>query len=641
MDFLSPEQTRRDGERVGPKARRLAEALARGAPVPAFIVLRPVDGPRTPWGPDGRDRLAVALEQLNAPAYAVRSCAVEEDGVTSQAGRFLTRLAVPPGDVPRAVEAVWAEARARGAEPGFTVILQRQVAADRAGVAFTRHPLGHPHLLIEWVAGPGAPLVGGTSAPREISFLRAAPPADSPLPTDALRWLVEAESWFGHPQDIEWAVEDGSFCFLQSRPITPLSTRRAEGLRRIEADLPRGPFLFEKTELTEAAPRPTPVTWEILKRLHAADGPIARVYRRIGVAYRDTGCLVSVGGELYVDRDREWAGLFPALTPLPGPGVRWKTWRGLGQTIGNGFRLAIFSPGDLAAAVDALRDALKAAPARDLAGALGRLLDDYETVFDVNLRASRALASAEKKLGRPLTAIEWKCAELPGGPCAPPDRVEGNSLEIADVSPFRPAAWRPTTAVARVHPVARTAAAWARCREVARWVVVRDVDALRGALRAAASAREWPDTDLAFFGTLSGDVPEAVCRVRREAHRAGEGFRGPPRLAPEVDKGSGPGRGVSPGVAKGVLVGPDDGEGLSDPIYWLEDLSIERAPLLDRARGLLVDRGGTLSHLAILARERGVPVVVDPAARRRLRAGVRVRLDGGAGRAEEVVPEAP
>ncbi|MBK9057539.1 MAG: hypothetical protein IPL82_06870 [Elusimicrobia bacterium] len=50
---------------------------------------------------------------------------------------------------------------------------------------------------------------------------------------------------------------------------------------------------------------------------------------------------------------------------------------------------------------------------------------------------------------------------------------------------------------------------------------------------------------------------------------------------------------------------------------------------------------GGLSHLAILARERGVPVVVDPAARRRLRAGVRVRLDGGAGRAEEVVPEAP
>lgn len=641
MDFLSPEQTRRDAERVGPKARRLAEALARGAPVPAFLVLRPLDGPRGPWGPDGRDRLAVALEQLNAPAYAVRSCAAEEDGGSSLAGRFLTRLAVPPGDVPRAVEAVWADARARGAAPGFTVILQRQVAAERAGVAFTRHPMGHPHLLIEWVAGPGAPLVGGTSAPREIAFLRAAPPADGPLPTDALRWLVEAESWFGHPQDIEWAVENGAFCFLQSRPITPLSARRAEGLRRIEADLPRGPFLFEKTELTEAAPRPTPVTWEILKRLHAADGPVARVYRRIGVAYRDTACLVAVGGELYVDRDREWAGLFPALTPLPGPGLGWRTWRGLGQTLGNGFRLAVFSPGEAAAAVEPLRNALTAAPPRDATEALRRLLEDYETVFDVNLRAARALAAAEKKLGRPLTAVEWGSADLPGGPWSPPAGVEGNSLEVADVSPFRPAAWRPTAPAARVPAVARTAAGWARCREVARWVVVRDIDALRGALRAAAARRGWPDPDLAFFGTLAGDAPEDLCRSRREAHRAGEGFRGPSRLAPDVDAGRGGGRGVSPGVAEGVLVGPDGGEGLPDPIYWLEDLSIERAALLDRARGLLVDRGGTLSHLAILAREKGVPVVVDPAARRRLRAGVRVRLDGDAGRAAEVAPAVP
>jgi hypothetical protein len=628
MDFLSPEQTRRDAERVGPKARRLAEALARGAPVPAFLVLRPLDGPRGPWGPDGRDRLAVALEQLNAPAYAVRSCAAEEDGGSSLAGRFLTRLAVPPGDVPRAVEAVWADARARGAAPGFAVILQRQVAAERAGVAFTRHPMGHPHLLIEWVAGPGAPLVGGTSAPREIAFLRAAPPADGPLPTDALRWLVEAESWFGHPQDIEWAVENGAFCFLQSRPITPLSARRAEGLRRIEADLPRGPFLFEKTELTEAAPRPTPVTWEILKRLHAADGPVARVYRRIGVAYRDTACLVAVGGELYVDRDREWAGLFPRLDAVAGSGAGMANMARPGANVGKWIPVGGFFTGRG-------RGGGRAAAKRPDGGApAGRdggpapVAGGLRDRFRRESAGGPGLGRRREKIGSALDRGRMGKRRSPGRARSPPAGVEGNSLEVADVSPFRPAAWRPTAPAARVPAVARTAAGWARCREVARWVVVRDIDALRGALRAAAARRGWPDPDLAFFGTLAGDAPEDLCRSRREAHRAGEGFRGPSRLAPDVDAGRGGGRGVSPGVAEGVLVGPDGGEGLPDPIYWLEDLSIERAALLDRARGLLVDRGGTLSHLAILAREKGVPVVVDPAARRRLRAGVRVRLDG-------------
>jgi phosphoenolpyruvate synthase/pyruvate phosphate dikinase len=247
MDFLSPEQILRDVETVGPKARRLAEARTRGFPVPPFVVLRPNAGADAPWGADGRTRLADALQSLNAPSYAVRSCAVEEDGVASHAGRFLTRLAVAPGDVPAAVEAVWADARARGAAAGFAVMLQRQVAAERAGVVFTRHPLASPHFLIEWVEGPGAPLVGGTAAPRRASFLRGAAPADGPLSRAALRWVLAAEELFGHPQDVEWAMEKGAFFFLQSRPITALSAEAARGCNGLRPTCPRAIFFMKRT----------------------------------------------------------------------------------------------------------------------------------------------------------------------------------------------------------------------------------------------------------------------------------------------------------------------------------------------------------------------------------------------------------
>jgi phosphoenolpyruvate-protein kinase (PTS system EI component) len=50
---------------------------------------------------------------------------------------------------------------------------------------------------------------------------------------------------------------------------------------------------------------------------------------------------------------------------------------------------------------------------------------------------------------------------------------------------------------------------------------------------------------------------------------------------------------------------------------------------------LLVERGSTLSHSAVVARELGIPAVVNvPGITRRLRTGMRVRLDGGKGTVE-------
>jgi pyruvate,water dikinase len=55
-------------------------------------------------------------------------------------------------------------------------------------------------------------------------------------------------------------------------------------------------------------------------------------------------------------------------------------------------------------------------------------------------------------------------------------------------------------------------------------------------------------------------------------------------------------------------------------------------PLFVRARGLVMERGGVLSHGAIVAREYGLPAVAGlPGVQRRLRTGQRLRVDGGRG----------
>jgi phosphohistidine swiveling domain-containing protein len=55
-------------------------------------------------------------------------------------------------------------------------------------------------------------------------------------------------------------------------------------------------------------------------------------------------------------------------------------------------------------------------------------------------------------------------------------------------------------------------------------------------------------------------------------------------------------------------------------------------PLFVRCKGLVIERGGILSHGAIVARDFGIPAVVCPDATKRITNGAQVRVDGNRGR---------
>jgi pyruvate,water dikinase len=100
------------------------------------------------------------------------------------------------------------------------------------------------------------------------------------------------------------------------------------------------------------------------------------------------------------------------------------------------------------------------------------------------------------------------------------------------------------------------------------------------------------------------------------------------------------GVGVSPGSATGnvrVIVDPVAQAGQLRPGEVLVASATDPGwtPLFLIAGAAVVERGGMLSHAAIVAREVGIPLVVDVAlATQVLRDGERVRVDGGAGTVE-------
>lgn len=224
--------------------------------------------------PPVRNALARALERTGRDrAYAVRSSATAEDlPHASFAGQYETVLNVRGEE--RIAEAVLtciaglfsdravryrARQGIRPDEVAMAVVVQRMVESEAAGGAFSADPTtGHRHVaVIEAVFGLGEGQVSGRVEPDRIRVDRRhrrildhtmanksvavetrpeGGVATTPLTGNRRRARVlsdaqalaltdvvgDVERTLGGPQDVEWAIRDGTFLILQSRPITTL-----------------------------------------------------------------------------------------------------------------------------------------------------------------------------------------------------------------------------------------------------------------------------------------------------------------------------------------------------------------------------------------------------------------------------------
>lgn len=268
MKKVVPLARARETSLYGSKAVGLGDAARQRLPVPPGVAL---SGDLVDAVASGEDRaidqVAKAIAPL-APPFAVRSSAVDEDGVAASfAGQHRTVLNVhSAADVPHAVREVWWYANSDAAityrqrvglfvRPSVGVVVQTLLDPAVAGVMFTEHPVtGDDERLIEASWGLGEAVVAGLVVPdhfrldrsgrvlqrkagRKRIAIRSLPSGgtfEEPVAAAQMSQLclddaqlaalsalaLQCEKVYGPRRDIEWAFQAGTLYLLQCRAVT-------------------------------------------------------------------------------------------------------------------------------------------------------------------------------------------------------------------------------------------------------------------------------------------------------------------------------------------------------------------------------------------------------------------------------------
>lgn len=225
-----------------------------------------------------REAIIEYFKNLDTQFVAVRSSATAEDGAEAAwAGQLDTFLNTTEENLLPNVQRCWAslftpraifyrfEKGLHASHISVAVVVQKMVASEISGIAFSVHPVTEDfnQLIIEAGYGLGEAIVSGqvtpdsyvvTKSPRVIIDTNTATQSlglyravgggnkwqDIPEPKASAQVLTEAqilelsdlivhiEKHYGFPCDIEWAFESGKFYITQSRPITTLGNTNAK-----------------------------------------------------------------------------------------------------------------------------------------------------------------------------------------------------------------------------------------------------------------------------------------------------------------------------------------------------------------------------------------------------------------------------
>jgi len=211
------------------------------------------------------------FDKLGARHVAIRSSATAEDSkIDAWAGQLESFLYVDRKDLLSAVQKCWAslytpralfyrvERNMRRKQVSVAVVIQKMANSDVSGVCFTVHPVTRDkdQMIIEACWGLGEALVQGIITPdsyviekstlkiidinvnnQEKYIVKAKKETKGkPVPQkirekqkltekqikELAKICISIEKYYKDPRDIEWALENGKFYIVQSRPITTL-----------------------------------------------------------------------------------------------------------------------------------------------------------------------------------------------------------------------------------------------------------------------------------------------------------------------------------------------------------------------------------------------------------------------------------
>ena len=653
----------------GAKASALARASGLGLPVlPGFVVtteavadlldvgrLRPAAETRV------RERWA-SLSRRGNRSLVVRSSSVGEDGAeSSMAGMFTSVTNVLGLDAfLEALVTVAHSARGpHGDEPmPMAVLVQPFLPAEVGGVMFGVDPVtgSTDHLVVAAAHGPPEELVSGRVQGSRYVLKRngrlveaEAGPGGATLGGPRRRALAglaaQAERAFGSPQDVEWAIDGGGrLWLLQSRPVTATATKAVGtgpllGPGPVAETFPGTLSVLEEDLWVEPLRRGLREALTLVK---------AAAPKRIA----GSPIIVSVGGRVAADLELLGAAttkmsLWRRLDPRP-PTRRLRA----GWDVG---RLRSALPLLVRRLLDSIDAELAKLPplAEMTDGALADLLVRARaTLVSVNghevlcgmVMSPDASAPSGASLGFRALA-EARAAGLEDA-----DIIARHPEVLALIPPSiggrgalpRTPAPAPAMGLARgIDPIAH---AREGCRLRARWI--QELSARAAEELGCRAARDGMLQDKADIGLLSVEEIEQMVASRRFPEALDR--RGPRPLSPPLpakfrlsaegeivpenpEPGSSSGRGAGGGRAKGRVV-HDPAVAQPGDVLIVRTLDPDLAAVLPTLGGLVAETGSVLSHLAILAREFGIPTVVGVSgAIDRFPKGADVVLDGTTG----------
>ena len=636
----------RDVVVAGSKAARLAEARAAGLPVLEGFVLT-VGGARR-FGVRDRaveDELRHVWASSTGPVI-VRSSSPHEDlGDSSMAGMFTSVLDVGTWkDFVAAIVKVVASARGGP----MAVLVQPQLDARRGGVMFGLDPVSgrRDRLVVATVSGTPDALVSGRSNGTRtlvtIGGRRLETSGEGPRPTrfEARRLAALAamtEKTFGAPQDVEWAIDRvGKLWLLQSRPITavaphatatgpvfgpgPIAETFPDTLAALELDLWVRP-------LEDALRVVLPLVGAATEKAVDRSPVVVDVAGRVAVDLRLFGALPRRGFLARID----------PRPPLRRLAAGWRVGRLRAALPALARHVIQTVDGDLARVpaltelserrlLDVLTNArmtLTAVYGHEL---MAGLLADVRSTASVATRALVDLAAGRDEG----LSDEEIVARYPSTLALVPPRI-GGSVELPRVHVTAPEVSGDGSIDLREELRLRSRLLQelgARiAHELGRRLTARDVLIDPAAVRSARLDElvALVEGDIVALSWQGSGSQEAVPVLPTMFRLADDG------TVVDLRAATGSIQGVSAGRATGTVF---DGTGTppTGAILVVRTLDPTLAPLLPVVKGVIAETGNVLSHLAILAREFGIPAVVGvPDAVTRFVPGTKVYVDGSNG----------
>jgi phosphohistidine swiveling domain-containing protein len=620
----------------GPKTTRLLSLTKDDVGLPVFAVSAPnLVALCEPSIATGVSRLSETLSQSIHTPCIIRSSGLHEDGAEhAHAGQFMSAVAHNPTDIARALTTVITDAQEKlGGLATFSLLIQPYITPQYTGVLFTRDPRGGLMSMMAWSKGATPHVVSGSDS-TECVFHRS---NAKPLPFSWMRSIVSIglslEATYAGPQDIEWIYDGTRVYIVQTRPITTVSAALHDLYIKLEKE--RGEHIYlERSGPAETYPHPVPLTYSLLSYLYSEYGPIQAAYTQYGVQACMKEPFTQVGVYLYSDKEAELRNFFPSHSYFGGATLRphVASLRGFWSTYTNSTAFARIDTSSEAST--ALRETLASALShsetveiRSWQELTTLLREVYRVVFSINILAFVAESKLKVHLKGKESLIPLCIAEIPQPSYTlRPQYPQGNSLAVEDSSTFMHAA-RTDTHFAPVHThtdhtareLAKDLAALLTLREEARCGSAWCAHHTRKFAERIAETCSIP-LELApymlFEELESGTAIESLLRERM-AYRVQSLPIVPPLTLSTVPLASEASvRIIAHGYARGLVV--DEAylkqapEQKKEYILFTTALSPDLVKYFPSITGIIATTGSTLSHLAIMAREAGIPVIVDP-----------------------------